>query len=103
MSYPLRTLDTGITFRAQIAGVVTEIEEREAARFNGYNWREWQGVPRDDRIDGVAHYRLARQIDMVREDVRGREIYRQSKRRTTSAATTTAARHSPKPSTRKAR
>lgn len=56
--------------------MVPEIEEREAAKFNGYTWRTWQDLPRRERVDNVAYFRLSRLIDLHREDA----VYKHSNR-----------------------
>ena len=76
----LRTLDTGITYRRIVPNVVPEVEEREAARFNGYTWKEWLKLPRQERVDGVAYSRIRRYIDMHQEDAKGKEARRLAKR-----------------------
>jgi hypothetical protein len=48
--------------------MVSELEERDAARFNGYTWHDWRELFYADRADGVAYYRISRLIDMHRED-----------------------------------
>jgi len=57
---------------------VPEIEEREAARFAGYTWREWVELSHEGRVNGVAHYRVkslleAHTQDAVRSDQEARE------------------------------
>ena len=49
-------------------GAVPEIEEREAALFNGYTWKEWLDLDREDRIEGIAHARVRRAIDAHVQD-----------------------------------
>lgn len=44
--------------------MVPEFEEREAARFGLCTWSEWSALPREERVHGVAHYRLRRLIDL---------------------------------------
>ena len=51
-----------------------QIEEREACRFSGYNWREWQGLPYDERVASVAYFRVRRRIDMNQDDARERKV-----------------------------
>ncbi|KKL12514.1 hypothetical protein LCGC14_2535010 [marine sediment metagenome] len=67
-AYQLRLLETGITYRRIVKDVVPEVEEREAARFNGYNWKEWLVLPKRERVDGVAYFRIRRAIDMNQQD-----------------------------------
>jgi len=49
-------------------GLVPEIEEREAALFNGYSWRSWAELSYGEKRDGVAHFRLHRLIEMHKQD-----------------------------------
>lgn len=63
-----------------MAGLISEVEDRDSARFNGYSWREWQKLPYQDRIDGVAYHRLRRLIEMHEEDAVTREVERRSRR-----------------------
>ena len=59
--------------------MVAEVEERDASRFNGYTWAEWKRLPYDDRVTGVAYYRLSRIIDMHKEDAVATEMKRKSR------------------------
>jgi hypothetical protein len=53
---------------------VPEIEEREAAIFCGYTWKEWQEFSlldpegRWNRAAGIAHYRLHHLIEQHIDD-----------------------------------
>lgn len=68
-TYPTRGgVATGIQFRRPVAGLVPEVEEREAAIFNGYTWREWRDLPYEERVDSVAHYRIHLLIETHKED-----------------------------------
>lgn len=64
-----------------MAGLVPEVEERDAARFNGYSWKEWSGLLYEDHVEGVAYFRLRRLIDMHEEDSVAREVERRTKMR----------------------
>ncbi len=59
---------TGISFTAQMPGMVPEFEERQAARHCGYTWRTWSELARGERIDGVADYRLTRMVELHSND-----------------------------------
>lgn len=48
---------SGITISSPIKGFLPEYEEREAARFNLYNWSEWLALPRAERVESVAYHR----------------------------------------------
>ena len=63
-----------------MAGIISEVEDRDSSRFNGYSWREWQTLSYQDRVDGVAYYRLRRLIDMHEEDAVSSEVERRSRR-----------------------
>src|SRR3990167_11038540 len=76
---PKNVVHTGITYRPAMAGLVPEVEERDSARFNGYTWKEWSGLPYEDRVDGVAYYRLRKLIEMHEEEAVSREINRRSR------------------------
>lgn len=62
-----------------------EIEEREAAIFCGYNWKEWQEFSllepagRYERAAGVAHFRMHALIERHTEEAISREMDRRSK------------------------
>lgn len=59
--------------------MVPEVEERDSALFTGYNWREWIELPYEDRVDGVAYYRLKRLVDIWEQDAVSRETDRRVK------------------------
>ena len=80
-AYPLRRLDTGITIRRGFGGLVPEVEEREAARFNGYSWKEWRDLPHEEKVDSVAYMRVKRQIEAHEEDARAKEMKRKARRK----------------------
>lgn len=50
-----------------------EYEERQAARWGNYNWSEWCGLSRDERIVGVAHYRMANLVEVHIQEAGDRE------------------------------
>ncbi len=54
---------TGIRYRPPIPGMVSEYEERHAAKWGGYRWHDWRALEREDRVHGVAHYRLDRLVE----------------------------------------
>ena len=84
LSHPLGgTVRTGIEYEALVPGLVAEIEEREAARFNGYTWRDWLELERHERAAGIAHSRLTHLIalhqqDAVQQEERLRALMRRS-------------------------
>lgn len=73
MEYQLRTVNSGLVFEPVIPGLVPEIEEREACRFNGYTWHDWHDLPKEERVDAVAHFRLIKLIDMHQADASQRQ------------------------------
>ena len=78
--YPLsNTIDPGISWWV-FPGMVSEIEEREAATFGGYTWKEWKGLEHQEKVDGVAYFRIRRQIDMHQQDAQYQESERQRRR-----------------------
>jgi hypothetical protein len=60
---------------------VPQIEEREAARFSGYTWKEWQGLAYDEGVDCVAYFRIRRRIEMHQQDAQEKEIRRKTRRK----------------------
>lgn len=79
---PTRTVQTGITYRMLIPGLVPNVEERDSAKHNGYTWKEWQELHYRERIDGVAYYRLTRQMEMHKEEAVSKAIERKTRSRT---------------------
>ena len=63
-----------------MVGLISELEERDSALFNGFTWNEWQKLPYQERVDGVAYTRLTRMIKMASEDAVSREMDRRSRR-----------------------
>lgn len=61
-------VDTGLDLGESIVGLVSELECREAGRFGGYTWRQWERLKRREQVDLVAHYRLHGLIDLHRGD-----------------------------------
>jgi hypothetical protein len=57
-------VSTGISFEDDLPGAIPEYIEREAARFGGYRWHEWEALPVAARNHGIAHYRAYRLIEM---------------------------------------
>lgn len=73
-------MDTGIRYPPLIPGLVPEIEERDAAHFNGYTWLQWQQLGYWDKVDAVAYVRLRKLIDMHKEDAVSAESKRRARR-----------------------
>lgn len=74
MTYPLKTLDAGITFRRFFPELIPEIEERESARSNGYTWEAWLTLARPLRVAGLAYSRVRRLIEMHQQDAQEQDI-----------------------------
>lgn len=78
---------TGIFQTALIEGLVPEIEEREAAIFCGYTWKEWlefdlsDPIDRWNRVSGIAHYRIHKIIQSNMDDAVNEHVDRQSRAR----------------------
>lgn len=78
-------MKTGIEITGLLVGLVPELEEREAAIFCGYTWKEWQEfslldpIGRWERASCIAHYRLHNLIQQHTEDAMSTEIERRSK------------------------
>lgn len=66
--------------RSIFPGTVPEYEEREAARFGLYTWRQWERLPKGERIRGLAHYRAHRLIEMHEADALNAHVERESRR-----------------------
>lgn len=52
-----------MTFERVLPGVIPEIDEREAAKYSGYTWREWLDLSRFERVDCFAAFTLHNLID----------------------------------------
>lgn len=67
------------------AELVPEYDEREAARFNGYTWKEWQEfdlldpVGRYNRAANVAYHRMHRIIETHTDDAMNQEMERKTR------------------------
>lgn len=79
-------ISTGIQQIALLAGLVPEVEEREAALFNGYTWKEWREnfdlmtlEGRWERASGIAWFRLQNLKKQHIEDALNESIDRKSK------------------------
>lgn len=70
---------TGIVYQTVIPGLVSEFEEREAARFGHYNWTAWQELTYEDRAYGVAHYRTHSLVELHQNDAQAKEIDRRQR------------------------
>ena len=75
------TVQTGISYAPELPGLVPELEERDAARWCGYDWPAWGALAYDERARAVAYYRLSLVIDMHREDAKERELKRRTRRK----------------------
>ena len=77
---PKNSVDTGIAYRPPMVGLISEMEERDSARFSGYEWKQWRELDYQQRVDGVAYYRLTRIISITQEDAVSTETERRSRR-----------------------
>jgi hypothetical protein len=59
---------SGVSLTQIVPGTVPEYEEREAARFGGYTWRDWERMPTLSRVRTIAHRRVMILIDMHHAD-----------------------------------
>lgn len=75
----MSTVATGIEYRTTIPGLVSEYEEREAARFGHYNWKAWKELSYEDRAFGIAHYRTSNLIELHQNDAQSKELDRRQK------------------------
>ncbi len=75
----MSTVATGITYLSKLPGLVSEFEEREAARFGHYNWTAWQQLSYEDRAFGVAHYRMHYLVELHQNDAQSKELERRQK------------------------
>lgn len=68
------------------ADLVPEYDEREAARFNGYTWKEWlefdilDAYGRYNRAAGIAYHRVHQMIEAHKDDALNQEMERKTKR-----------------------
>lgn len=72
-------LETGITYAVSFPGLVPPVEEREASRFSGYSWKEWQELPYNDRVECVAYFRVRRRIELHQHEAQERDIRRRQR------------------------
>jgi hypothetical protein len=74
------SIRTGITYGTLLTGAVPEYEEREAARFGLYRWRQWCRLGYWERVNGLVHYRLHRLIELHENDVLAEHADREAKK-----------------------
>ena len=74
-------MNTGIVYQPLVPGLVPEIEAREAAVFGLYTWRQWQQLDWQERVDGVAHFRVHRAIELHQNEAVARAMKKQAARR----------------------
>ena len=79
-TYPLRNqLNTGLHYGKFFAKLVSPFEEREAARFNLYNWGAWRAMDPGERVIAIAYYRLSHTVEAHRQDAMSIEIERRNR------------------------
>jgi hypothetical protein len=80
-----QSVKTGIEIMGLVEGVVPELEEREAALFCGYTWKEWQNfslldpIDRYERAAGVAFRRMHILIEQHVDDAVNSEMERKAR------------------------
>ena len=79
MVQPHNQVRTGISYGSLAEGLVPEFELREAAIFSGYTWKEWQALDYNERVYGVAYFRLRKVVEMHQEDAVQSTIERKAK------------------------
>lgn len=72
-------MKTNISYGRILPWAVPELEERDAARFNGYNWQTWLSLAREERVDCVAYARLQRLVDMHQNEAQIEEMERRQR------------------------
>ena len=75
------SVETGIRIQPTATtrlGVVPEYEEREAARFGLYRWVDWVRLPLQERVQGIAHYRMHALIDLHSGDAHAEHAEREA-------------------------
>lgn len=66
---PVRdVVETGIEMDPLLPGLVPLYEEREAAVYGHYNWREWRELEPQERAFAVAQYRMHHLIELHHGD-----------------------------------
>ena len=73
-----RTIETGIKLKAIAPRLIPYYEEREAALFGGYRWIDWVALPYDERVLGVAHYRVHRLIEFHQAEAAAEDAEKRS-------------------------
>ena len=71
---------TGIEIAAPVPGLIPEYEEREAARFGLYRWEDWSALPVEERVRGVAHFKMHSLISLHEGEALNQHIEAESKR-----------------------
>lgn len=75
----MSTVATGIEYKTRLPGLVSEFEEREAARFGHYNWTAWRQLSNEERAFVVAHYRTYHLVELHQNDAQSKELDRRQK------------------------
>lgn len=76
---PRDSISLPIEYIGNIWGLITQLEEREAARFNNYSWSEWQALPYGEKVMAVAFTQVQHQIELLSNDAVQDEIRRKTK------------------------
>jgi hypothetical protein len=79
LEYPFlaKRVPTGIDTEPDVPGYVTEFEERTVAADMALPWDRWDVLPREERVDAVAWWRMRRLLEAHREDAVSRHHERQ--------------------------
>lgn len=73
-------IQTGIEFDALLPGLVPLYEEREAATYGHYTWREWRTeLEPEERAAAVAQYRLHHLVTLHQNDAMNAAMERRSR------------------------
>lgn len=73
------TISTGLAYEPLIPGLVSSFEERDAARYNLYNWTDWRALEHSERALCVAYYRMSHLVELHRNDAINTETVKRHK------------------------
>lgn len=71
---------TGIELTGPLEDKISSFEEREAATFGLYTWSGWLRLKHEDRVFGVAYYRMHQLVEMHSSEAVDSESERQVRR-----------------------
>jgi len=61
-------MNSGITIKPMIPGIVSELEERDAAKFSLIPWPDFKVMNRLEKADVIAYFRIRMEIDAHTND-----------------------------------